>query len=70
MEITNKGEATAKRSIKALTDSEFIEKVQGKYRLKNKYDQAEEFEEREEVVLENEVSEVSNHVKFDRTDTN
>jgi KaiC/GvpD/RAD55 family RecA-like ATPase len=70
MEITNKGEATAKRAIKALTDSEFIEKVQGKYRLKNKYDQAEEFEEREEVVLENEVSEVSNHVKFDRTDTN
>lgn len=70
MEITNKGAATAKRAIKALTDSEFIEKVQGKYRLKNKYDQVEEFEDRDEVLSEYQVSEVSNNGKFERTNTN
>ena len=70
MEITNKGEATAKRAIKALTNSEFIEKVQGKYRLKNKYDQDEVFEERDEDLSEYQVSEVSNNGKFEKTDTN
>jgi KaiC/GvpD/RAD55 family RecA-like ATPase len=70
MEITNKGEATAKRAIKALTDSEFIEKVQGKYRLKNKYDQDEVFEERDEDLSEYQVSEVSKNGKFEKTDTN
>jgi KaiC/GvpD/RAD55 family RecA-like ATPase len=70
MEITNKGEATAKRAIKALTNSEFIEKVQGKYRLKNKYDQVEKFEERDEDLSEYQVSEVSNNGKFEKTDTN
>ncbi|WP_396170153.1 AAA family ATPase [Flavobacterium sp.] len=50
VEITNKGEATAKRAIKALTISEFIEKVEGKYRLKTNNAGDDDFEECEEVL--------------------
>ena len=70
MEITNKSEPTAKRVIKALTDSEFIEKFEGKYRLKNKNAEGDDFEEREEVLSEDQVSEVSKDSIVDRTDTN
>ena len=69
MEITNKGEATAKRAIKTLTDSEFIEKVQGKYRLRNLNAGVDDFEESDEVLSMYQVSEVSNHSKHERTDT-
>jgi predicted HTH transcriptional regulator len=49
MEIANKSEATANRAIKALTDSEFIEKVDGKYRLKTNNAGDGDFEECDEV---------------------
>jgi hypothetical protein len=69
MEITNKGVASAKRAIKALVDSEFIEKVQGKYRLRNINAGVDDFEESDEVLSMYQVSEVSNHSKHERTDT-
>jgi KaiC/GvpD/RAD55 family RecA-like ATPase len=50
MEIANKSEATANRAVKALTDSEFIEKVDGKYRLKTNNAGDDDFEECEEVL--------------------
>lgn len=50
VEITNKGEATAKRAIKALAESEFIEKVQGKYRLKTNNAGDDDFKECDEVL--------------------
>jgi len=70
VEITNKSEPTAKRAITSLIKSEFIEKFEGKYRLKNKNAGGDDFEEREEVLSEDQVSEASNYGNFERTDTN
>jgi KaiC/GvpD/RAD55 family RecA-like ATPase len=67
MKIANKGEATAKRAIKILTNSEFIEKVQGKYRLKNINGKDDDFEENNEVLSEYQVSNPDN---FEQNDTN